>query len=507
MPKPESPVSRMLHYRRLIAVAAGAATSFAFAPYDFYFLAWLGPALLFLLWEYEPPREAARTGFWFGAALFGAGTWWIYTAIHDFGQAPAWLAILLLAALLAIKGGYYALTGYVVTRLAPDPSPARSLLLIPAGWTLMEWLRGWLFTGFPWLQLGYSQSDTPLAGLATVGGIHLVTFAVATFAGAIVVVFFQQGGRARVAAIALAAALWLSGWLLDGRAWTRPAGEPVTVALLQGAIPQDEKWLAENRAATLEKFRALNREALGARIIVWPESAIPVLAHDAEVYLAAIRKESAVRGSDVMLGLLDFDLETGEVRNGLYAMSREGEGWYHKRRLVPFGEFFPVPDSVRQWMRLQNLPYYDMTPGEEHQPLLRAGGQRLAATICYEDAYGADQLASLPASTLLVNVTNNAWFGDSAAPHQQLQMARFRALEAGRTLMRATSNGITAVIGPDGTLVASIRQFAPGILKATVEPRTGLTPYARTGNWPILTFAFLTLVAFAALRLRSRRSA
>jgi apolipoprotein N-acyltransferase len=506
MPAPHGPVSRLLHYRRLIAVLAGIVTSFAFAPYGWHFLAWIGPAVLFLLWEYESPREAAGTGFWFGAALFGAGTWWIYTAIHDFGQAPAWLALFLVAALLAIKGSYYALLGYILVRIAPDPSPGRSLLLIPAGWTLMEWLRGWLFTGFPWLQLGYAQSDTPLAALATLGGIHLVNFAVAATAGAVVVLFFQAGG-ARLAAIALAAALWLGGWLLDGREWTRPAGNPVSIALLQGAIPQDEKWLAANRAATLEKYRALNREALGARIIVWPESAVPVLAHDATVFLEAIRRESAAAGSDVMLGLLDFDLQTGEIRNGLFSMSSAGDGWYYKRRLVPFGEFFPVPEAVRKWMRLQSLPYYDMTPGEESQPPLQAGGERLAATICYEDAYGADQLAALPGSTLLVNATNNAWFGDSSAPHQQLQMARFRALEAGRFLVRATSNGITAVIGPDGAIVDRIPQFVPGILKATVVPRTGLTPYARTGNWPILSFAFLVLLVFAFARLRARRDA
>jgi apolipoprotein N-acyltransferase len=185
-------------------------------------------------------------------------------------------------------------------------------------------------------------------------------------------------------------------------------------------------------------------------------------------------------------------------------MSSAGDGWYYKRRLVPFGEFFPVPAAVRKWMRLQSLPYYDMTPGEESQPPLAAGGERLAATICYEDAYGADQLGALPGSTLLVNVTNNAWFGDSAAPHQQLQMARFRALEAGRFLVRATSNGITAVIGPDGAVVGRIPQFVPGILRASVVPRTGLTPYARTGNWPILGFAFVVLIAFAVARIRAR---
>ncbi len=493
-------IARLLRYRELIAGLAGIATSFAFAPYGLHFLAWLGPAALFLLWEYASPRDAARTGFWFGAALFGAGTWWIYTAIHDFGQAPAWLAVFLVAALLAIKGAYYALLGYVLVRIAPDPAPARSLLLIPAGWTLLEWLRGWLFTGFPWLQLGYAQSDTPLAALAALGGIHLVTFAVAVFAGAVVILV--QGSGSRVLAVAVAAALWAGGWLLDGREWTRPAGDPVSIALLQGAVPQDEKWLAENRAATLEKYRALNREALGADIIVWPESAIPVLAHEAAPYLAAVRAESAARGSDVLIGLLDFDLQSDEIRNGLHAL---GDGWYYKRRLVPFGEFFPVPESVRSWMRLHSLPYYDMTPGAEHQPPLRAGGERLAATICYEDAYGADQLATLAGATLLVNVTNNAWFGDSSAPHQQLQMARFRALEAGRWLFRATSNGITAVIAPDGAVVNRIPQFTPGILRASVQPRTGLTPYARTGNWPILTAAFLLLIAFAIARLRTRK--
>ena len=397
MPAPDGPVSRLLRYRELIAAIAGAATSFAFAPYGFHFLAWLGPAVLFLLWEYASPRDAARTGFWFGAALFGAGTWWIYTAIHDFGEAPAWLAIFLVAALLAIKGAYYALLGYIVLRIAPDPSPARSLLLVPAGWTLMEWLRGWLFTGFPWLQLGYSQSDSPLAALTTIGGIHLVTFAtVVSWRERSSCCSITRAARAS-SPIALAAVLWGGGWLLTGHEWTRPSAKPIDVALLQGAIPQDEKWLVENRAATLEKYRELNREALGARIIVWPESAVPVLAHEAEVYLAAIRQESAARGSDVMIGLLRFDFETAEIRNGLYSMSGAGDGWYFKRRLVPFGEFFPVPEAVRKWMRLHSLPYYDMTPGAEEQPPLSAGGERLAATICYEDAYGADQLAAASA--------------------------------------------------------------------------------------------------------------
>ena len=484
----------LARYRLLLAAAAGAATAFAFAPFGIFALAVLGPALLFMLWEEATPREAARSGFLFGAALFGAGTWWIYTAIHDFGQAPVWLAAFLMIGLLAIKGAYYALLGWIVTRIARDASTLRALLLLPAAWVLMEALRGWLFTGFPWLELGYAHSDSPLAALAPVGGIHLVTVANVVTAGALVVLL-RGAWRDRAIAFAAVLAFWGGGFLLADREWTTPAGDKLDIALLQGAIPQDEKWLVENRLATLERYRRLHREALGARIIVWPESAIPMLAHEATVFLESIRQESRARHSDVMIGLLQFDFDTAEIRNGLYSMGGAGDGWYYKRQLVPFGEFFPVPAFVRRWMRLMSLPYYDMTPGSDDQPTLAAGGQRLAATICYEDAYGGDQLANLGEATLLVNVTNNAWFGDSAAPHQQLQMARFRAREAGRWLMRSTSNGVTAVIGPDGAVAARAPQFVPAVLKSTVQPRTGLTPYAGVGDWPVLTLAFLLVAA------------
>ncbi len=477
------------------SAAAGAAVSFAFAPWGLWPLAVLAPAFLFWHWQDLRPRAAARAGFAFGAALFAAGTWWIYTAVHEFGQAPAWLAVLLLAALVAIKGAYYGLLGWLVAR-APVSRELRMLLLAPAGWTLLEWLRGWLFTGFPWLQLGSAHSDSWLAALAPVGGVHLLTLANALTAGALVLALGADWRRRAVAAAVIAAA-WGGAFSLDAREWTLPKGEPLPVALVQGAIPQEEKWLAENRAETLARYRALNRQALGARIVVWPESAIPLLAHDAEVYLESIRREAREQDSDMLIGLLRFDFETAEVRNGLYAMSAQGDGWYYKRRLVPFGEFFPVPPSVRRWMRLMSLPYYDMTPGADHQAALAAGGERLGPTICYEDAYGSEQLMVLREATLLVNVTNNAWFGDSSAPHQQLQMSRLRAREAGRWLMRATSNGITAVIAPDGRIAARAPQFEPAVLKATVQPRAGLTPYARTGNGPVLALS----MAMAALAI------
>ncbi len=492
----------LARWRLLIAAAAGAVTSFAFAPYGLFPLAIAGPAILFLLWEGATPRQAARAGFLFGVALFGAGTWWIFTAVYEFGQTPLWLAIFIMVVVLAIKGSYYLLLGWLVARASRLRRALRLLVLLPGAWLVMEWVRGWMFTGFPWLQLGYAHSDNWLIGLAPVGGIHLITLLTAVLAGALVLLLLGSA-RERVAAVVAAVAIWGSAFAAREGNWTAPAGEAMPIALVQGAIPQDDKWLVEHRTTTLERYHALNREALGARIIVWPESAIPVLAHEAEPFLDLIRREGRAAGSDVMVGLLSFDFETSEIRNGLYSMSADGDGWYFKRRLVPFGEFFPVPAFVRKWMRLMSLPYYDMTPGADHQAPLSAGGQKLIATICYEDAYGGDQLDALATATLLVNATNNAWFGDSAAPHQQLQMARFRAREAGRWLMRSTSNGITAVIAPDGTIVARAPQFVPVVLKSTVQPRTGLTPYARVGNLPVLAAAFL-MIAFSLIAIRKR---
>jgi apolipoprotein N-acyltransferase len=358
---------------------------------------------------------------------------------------------------------------------------------------VVEWLRGWLFSGFPWLAIGYAHSDSPLAGLAPVGGIHAVTLASALTAGAIVALLVGTA-RERVTAAVLVAVIWSTAAALGGRAWTQPAGPAIDVAIVQGAVPQDEKWADANRDAILKLYRELTVPVLGRRLIVWPEAAIPLLAHEAGPYLAELWGDAQAAGSDLVIGLLRYDFDNSHYYNGVLALSGEEAGWYYKRRLVPFGEFFPVPDFVRSWMRLMSLAYVDMTPGGERQPPLSAAGLKVGMTVCYEDAYGAEQLYVLREATLLINVTNNAWFGDSTAPHQQMQIARFRALEAGRYLVRATSNGITGIIGPDGQVVARAAQFVPEVLLGEVRPFTGLTPYARTGNWPVLLLSALLVL-------------
>jgi apolipoprotein N-acyltransferase len=369
----------------------------------------------------------------------------------------------------------------------------------------MEWFRGWFLSGFPWLAVGYSQIDTWLAGWAPVVGIYGVSLAAAVTAGALAVAL-ASGTRERLVSAAVIAAVWLGGAALRTIEWTHPSGAPVPVALVQGSVSQDLKWQADNRDATLQLYRDLTDQAWGARIVVWPEAALPVLYHEVIPYLKELYGTAQSEGADLVLGLLRYDFDAKQYRNGLVALGRvDGaavEEWYYKRRLVPFGEFFPVPGFIREWMRLQSLAYVDFAAGDERQAALPAGGQLLGPTICYEDAYAVEQLAVLRDATLLVNVSNDAWFGDSTAPHQHLQIARFRSLEAGRWMMRATNNGVSALIDARGQVVARTRQFVPEVLSGEVVPHVGLTPYAVVRNWPVLALCAAGLVAGLVARRR-----
>jgi len=271
---------------------------------------------------------------------------------------------------------------------------------------------------------------------------------------------------------------------------------------VQGAVPQDQKWQVKNRELTMQRYLRLTGEAWGSRLIIWPEAALPALAPNIPDYLMELREQGRAHDADFAIGLVNYRPETKQYFNGILVLNQSADGWYYKRHLVPFGEYFPVPAFVRAWLRLMSLPYDDFTAGSSRQALLSAAGQKLGLTICYEDAFGSQQLKVLRQAAVLINVTNDAWFGDSTARHQHLQIARMRALEAGRFLIRAANDGITAVIDPRGKIVAQLPQFQEGVLRASVQPMTGLTPYARFGNVPVLVGA-LSLLAIAAWRRRA----
>jgi apolipoprotein N-acyltransferase len=483
------------------AFAAGASFNLGFAPYGWWLIALLAPAALFALIRGLPPRRAGWTGAAFGIGLFAFGTYWLYTCLHVFGLVPVWLTLILQTVFVAAMSVYVAALCYLANRFWLKAGAIRDWLVLPTLWVLLEWLRGWFLSGFPWLSAGYAMIDSPLAGWAPLFGVYGVTWAAVLISIGLNVVFMPGVSLSRRASgVAVAAALALIPLLMPHN-WTHATGPPIAVAAVQGAVPQDQKWQAKNRDLTMQRYLRLTGQAWGAQLIIWPEAALPALSTQLQDYLHQLKELGHAHAADFAIGLVDYLPETKQYFNGILVLGDAGNGWYYKRHLVPYGEYFPVPAFVRSWLRLMSLPYDDFTAGSADQPPLMAAGQKLGMTICFEDAFGSQQLKALRQATLLVNVTNNAWYGDSTAPHQHLQIARMRALEAGRFEVRAANDGITAVIDPHGKIVAQAAQFEEAVLRADVQPMSGLTPYARLGNYPVVLGPAM-LLAFAAWRRR-----
>lgn len=474
-----------------LAVLAGALLPLAFAPVSFYPLAVLSPAVLFWLWQDCAVARAFRLGFAFGLGMFGVGVSWVYVAIHDFGYTGVAVAGLLTALFVAFLALFPAVLGAVSVGLArrwlgPARQPAlRLLLLFPAAWTALEWVRGWFLTGFPWLNLGYSQIDAPLAGWAPVLGVYAVSWATALSAG-LLLWALQSRGRRRVAAVLALAGLWAVGAALLRVAWTHPTGKPLQVSLIQGDVPQNTKWTPEELPTRIRRYGRLTREHWDSAIIVWPENAMTDFYSRLEPdFLGPLAEEARRHGSEIILGVPVLDPATDRYYAAMVSIGAT-HGVYLKRHLVPFGEYVPMEHLLRGLIGFFDLPMSSFSRGPAHQAPLVAAGQPLATTLCYEDAFGEDVIKELPQATLLLNGSNNAWYGDSMAPAQHLQISRMRALETGRDLMRATTNGISALVGAHGQVLARSPQFETYVLTGKVQPRAGATPYVDWGNSPVL---------------------
>jgi apolipoprotein N-acyltransferase len=487
------------------ALLAGALLPLAFAPLALFPLAWIAPALLFVQWHDAPPRRAARHGFLFGIGMFGVGVSWVYVAIHDFGYTSMPVAALLTAVFVAVLALYPAALGYVTARVqarVPNPS-LRLLLLYPALWLAFEWLRGWFLTGFPWLNLGYSQIDTPLAGLAPLFGVYGLGW-VTVLTATVLASWLLAPRRTAILGSALALGLWGLAAAGHGKAWTEPVGAPLRVSLIQGNQPQLEKWDPQGTWERLQEYAELNASRLGkSDIIVWPENAVTLFYQDlADDYFAPLAQQARAAGSDLLLGVPLLDQDGVRYYTTMMSLG-SSQGFYRKSHLVPFGEFVPLEGLLRGVIGFFDLPMSSFSPGPLYQPPLEVAGRKAAVSVCYEDAFGEEVIRALPAAELLVNGSNNAWYGDSFAPHQHLQISRMRALETGRPLLRATTNGISALVDHHGRILASSKQFEAAIVDGTVQPMRGATPYVRWGNMPVL--ASLFAIGFILWACISRR--
>jgi apolipoprotein N-acyltransferase len=506
----------------LLAFVLGAASVAGFAPLYLFPLPILALTTLMLLWRRASgARRAAALGWWFGFGFFVTGVSWVYVSLHTFGAMPAPLAGLFTLLFCAYLALFPAAVGYgCAVRRAP--AWIGYIVLAPALWTIAEWTRGWLFTGFPWLALGYSQVPlSPLAGFAAVGGIYAVTLASAVTAGAIALLM-ERGlaldGTApqpaaspvnrlrllRHPALLLLAVLWAGGQGLKGIAWTEPIGEPMEVALLQGNIPQDIKWTEDGLRRTLHTYRQLTLES-SAELVVFPETALPLFLRDVPAdYLNELAAHARRHEANVLIGVVER-LPDGSYYNSVVSLGTAPTQVYRKSHLVPFGEFIPLRPVLGWIVNILTIPMQDFSRGSTAQRPMHLGGQRVALNICYEDAFGEEIIRQLPEASLLVNVSNVAWFGRSIAPRQHLQISQARALETGRYMLRATNTGMTAVVNERGRIVAAAPQFTLARVSARVQGRAGATPYVRWGNLPVLAIALVLLAAaLVGTRLRER---
>lgn len=483
-----------------LALGVGASLPLAFAPFSVFPIAWLSPAILFLLWRDQTPARAFGRGLLFGIGLFTVGISWINNSFYYFGGIPLPGSILLTLGFICSMALYPALLGWLLTRGLPKIHAVKLLLIIPAGWVLMEWLRGWLFTGFPWLTLGYSQIDSPLRGFAPLLGVYGVSWVTVFIASALAYIFHYK--RHFLPIGLLIVILTGSGGLLSQMTWHYPVGKPLEVALVQGNIPQEYKWATGFQIPSIQRYFDLSQAHRDANLIIWPETAIPLFHHQIIGFLELLQTERTRNGTDFLIGIPVMNPEKTAYFNGVMSIS-ENTGFYFKRHLVPFGEYIPLQSILGKLLKLLNVPMSEFSAGAADQPNLQVANQAIGLSICYEDVFGELLRSSLPAATLLVNVSNDAWFSDTLAPHQHLEIARMRALESGRFLLRATNTGISAVIDAHGQIVKQSEPSKVYVIRAQAQPYQGTTPYIYLGNALVIILSFLCILIGIYLERRN----
>jgi len=482
----------------LLALVSGLFLPLAFAPWGWFPVALLSPAVLFFLWLSANPRQAFWLGMIFGIGYFGLGVSWVYVSVHDFGHVPAPVAVIITGLFVAVMALFPALAGYVGSRIAGSQRHAL-LLVYPATWVLAEWARGTVFTGFPWLHLGYSQLESPLRALAPVLGVYGVSWITALIAGVMVFTLRTRGNQRWIAAAMVLLTLSVSA-RFSTQIWTEPSGPKFSVALVQGNIPQDQKWQLHQRQPTLDLYQELTLAHTDVDVVIWPETAVPAFWRDVEAdYLKPLHATLRAEGVTLVTGIPMIGDSDSDYRNAMITLGAE-QGIYHKRHLVPFGEVFPFKSLLGGIYELVFGVYSSFTPGADDQPLPTVKGYPTAMSICYEIAFGEEVIESLPEAELLINTSNDAWFGSSIAADQHIEIARMRALETGRYLLRATNTGVTAVISPTGTLLAQAPQFEQFVLEAEVLPMQGATPYVKIGNRWLLLLPVLLIVSLVMRR-------
>lgn len=489
-----------------IALLLGSIQVFAFAPFQQWWVLYPSFIGLLLLLQRVPKttKSLLKVSFAFNLSMFIATIHWVYVSMDLFGGMPTILSIFLIILLCAYLAIFPTLAIWASQRLYFLTNTQRYLLVFPVFWLLMDWFRGWFLTGFPWAYLGYSHADTPLVGFAPVLGVQGITLAILVICGALTLIVQKQK---KLLNIALIGTIVVSGHLLQKMRYTelQPA---IKVALVQGNINQNEKWKKDHLYPSLFKYLDLSEAGDNSdrenELIIWPESAIAALEIDMQRFLTPLSKELEMKGKTLMTGIIEYDLENNEYLNSIIMLGKLPAGMeysetssnrYRKHHLLPIGEFVPFEKLLRPIAPYFNLPMSNFARGTEVQSNLQSGLASFAPALCYEVAYSELLSKNIHKETgILLTLSNDAWFGNSIGPDQHLEIARMRAIEFARPILRSTNNGITAIYDDQGDEVGRLPSNQEGVLRKAVQPAFGLTPYQRVGSVPLYTYSILILL-------------
>lgn len=493
--------------RRILILAAGAIQTLTYAPFKLWPFGILSAAIAFYIIRNESKkRESTLLGWLFGFGIFGSGASWVYVSIHDHGAANMPLALLMTFLFVAFLALFHAFQFRVFYAVKPVNRSLLTAIVFSSVWILTDWFRSWFLTGFPWLYLGHGHIISPLSSLAPLGGIHTITWAVVFSGACLALLGSATSHQQRVKSLAPAITIWAIALLFGQITWTNTLTDtPMKVAVVQGNIPQELKWDPEHRVQTILTYQALSNNYWGYDIILWPETAIPILVDQATTITEPLAKFAKENKTTLITGIpYQHPYKVGEpptYHNSITSLGN-GEGLYHKQKLVPFGEYVPLESMLRGLIEFFNLPMSSFSAGQDGQAPLTAGNHKVSPFICYEVVYPEFVAKAARESDLLLTISNDAWFGGSIGPHQHLEIAQMRALETGRYMIRGTNSGISAIINSKGKIVEKSPQFQEYTLSGLAYPSTGQTPFMLWLSWPILLLSLGS--ALISLRLTSK---
>lgn len=492
-----------------LALMAGAVLTLAFAPFSLFPIAIISPALLLGLWLTTAKKRAFLRGWLFGVGLFSTGVYWVFISIHTYGDTSVFLAGLITCVFITILALFPAMNGYILNRYFPYNNDSKILFAFPAIWVLLEWVRSWIFTGFPWLLLGSSQINSPLKGFAPILGVYGVSLAALLSSSLLVNTFIkihQKNYKNAGICFFILLFIWITGGCLSFMSWTENKGSPIQVSLVQGNIEQELKWSYDQVIPTIERYQKLSNEHWDSKIIIWPENAIPLPLHDAQDFVEKMSDDAKKHHTTVITGIPAKHGTKNAYYNAVIAVGND-YGFYLKRRLVPFGEYTPYPEFLTRVMDRFNIPMSNMIVGEAPAQPLMVQGLRIATFICYEIAFPEQVLQRDGNIDMLLTVSNDAWFGHSIAQAQHLEMAQMRALELARPVLFVSNTGITAIIKPNGTVQSSVPPYQTAVLTGSVQAVSGKTLWQRYGMDPVLILTILFLVNSIRSQKKQRKKA